>query len=232
MSIIRGHSSPDDHYTIMSNVWLRDERLSLRARGLYGQILSHRTGWKITVETLVRVNPEGRDAIRSAIRELREHGYLIVRPRQDEHGRLAGQDYVTADPFAPVTALLETRSTGEPSSGESDTKKNKIKKTNLKNNQLPTSSSSVTEVDASAGDDDEEGSPQVPSHLVDTEAVRRHLVVVTGRDARIEHAIEVSAAVLERAKNYPAKPTAYVKSAITRNEFGWGKYIDTGKVPA
>lgn len=97
-------------------------------------------------------------------------------------------------------------------------------------NRNQDSQSSVTEVDARVGDDDREFSTP-GDHLVDTESVRRHLVVVTGREARLEHAIEVSATVLDRAKSYPAKPTAYVKSAITRDEHGWCKYMDTGKVP-
>lgn len=45
MSIRRTRTSLEDHYTQVDNAWLRDDRISLKARGLFVQILSHREGW-------------------------------------------------------------------------------------------------------------------------------------------------------------------------------------------
>ena len=94
MSIRRTRTSLEDHYTQVDNAWLRDDRISLKARGLFVQILSHREGWSISIASLVRANPEGDSAIRSALAELIRFGYLIRGERErDESGRLGDYEY-------------------------------------------------------------------------------------------------------------------------------------------
>lgn len=111
MSITRSRLTFEDHYTQLPNRWARDGRLTLKARGLLAQLLSHRTGWRVSVSALVAVNPEGRDAIRGAILELEDHGYLSrTQAVDDETGKFGGVEYVLADPWA------DKPSTGEPSS--------------------------------------------------------------------------------------------------------------------
>jgi hypothetical protein len=76
MPLIRGHHSFDDHFTQIPNDWLRDKTISLGAKGLLAQLLSHAPGWRISQESLARDNGVGRDAIRTLINELLEAGYL------------------------------------------------------------------------------------------------------------------------------------------------------------
>jgi hypothetical protein len=87
-----------DHFTIVPNDWLRDDRLSWKARGLLGHLLSHQEGWEITIEYLVAHGADGRDAVRSGIAELEEHGYLIRHRVRNEDGTLQGVDYILVDP--------------------------------------------------------------------------------------------------------------------------------------
>lgn len=63
-------------FTMVHNAALRDRRLTRRARGLLVEVLSHRAGFGISEASLVAAGPEGRDAVRKALRELEEHGYL------------------------------------------------------------------------------------------------------------------------------------------------------------
>ncbi|MFJ8158862.1 hypothetical protein [Streptomyces sp. NPDC094468] len=63
-------------FTMVFNAAVRDRRLSRRARGLLVEILSHRDGFGVSEAALVAGGPEGRDAIRKALRELEECGYL------------------------------------------------------------------------------------------------------------------------------------------------------------
>lgn len=102
MSITRKRLAFEDHYTQMPNRWARDGRVSLKARGLLAQLLSHRAGWRVSVASLASVNPEGRDAIRSAFTELLEHGYLVRSEEQDreEDGTFTSYEYDLADPWA------------------------------------------------------------------------------------------------------------------------------------
>lgn len=100
MALIRGHHSFDDHFTQIPNDWVRDERLSLEARGLLAQIMSHRPGWNLSIKSLAARNSIGRDKVKRILDELLTHGYLERSEKQthDERGHLSGFDYTTRDP--------------------------------------------------------------------------------------------------------------------------------------
>ena len=99
MPIIKGRHDFDDHFTQIKNAWLRDDRLSFKARGLLAYIESHSPEWEISVQWLVQNNPEGKEAIRSAISELELHGYLR-REQENEHGRFGEVTWTTQEPLA------------------------------------------------------------------------------------------------------------------------------------
>jgi biotin operon repressor len=100
MPLIRGHHSFDDHFTQIPNDWLRDKTISLGAKGLLAQLLSHAPGWRISQESLGRDNGIGRDAIRTLINELLGAGYLMRSEDRErtEKGYLGGYTYTTQDP--------------------------------------------------------------------------------------------------------------------------------------
>ena len=70
-------------YTVMSNHHLRNRTLSLKAKGLLlSQMLSLPEDWDYTLAGLASINKESKDAIRTAVRELEEAGYVCAgRPR-------------------------------------------------------------------------------------------------------------------------------------------------------
>ena len=97
MSIERTRLTFERDFTQIPNLWLRDSSISHRARGILGEIMSHSEGWIITVDSLVKNGPEGRDAITKAIKELYDKKYLELRPIRED-GRLKGSTYVLGDP--------------------------------------------------------------------------------------------------------------------------------------
>lgn len=101
MAISRGRHDWDDNFTIISNAWLRDERLTFKARGLLAYIESHTVDWKINVSWLVAHSVEGKEAILSAIRELELHGYLL-REQENVGGRFGEAHYTTQDPVSDL----------------------------------------------------------------------------------------------------------------------------------
>ena len=97
MPIVRSRHTFDDHFTQIPNAWLRDSRVSFKARGLLALIMSHRSGWNISIQSLADNNQEGKDSIRSAIRELEDAGYL-TRSQVNENGRFGESLWITSDP--------------------------------------------------------------------------------------------------------------------------------------
>ena len=96
-------------YTVMSNHHLRNRALSLKAKGLLSQMLSLPEDWDYTLQGLARINRESIDAIRQAIRELEQAGYIQRSRERDEKGRLRGADYVIFELPQPYPRLRGQR---------------------------------------------------------------------------------------------------------------------------
>ena len=80
-------------YTVMANHHLRDERLSLKSKGLLSVILSLPDDWRISIEGMTQFSADGKDAIRSAIRELPDAGYITRAQTHSEAGTFSGYEY-------------------------------------------------------------------------------------------------------------------------------------------
>jgi hypothetical protein len=83
----------DTNFTVMSNFHLRDRHLSLKTKGLMSQILALHPDWKFSVAGLAAINREGKNAIRSALMELEQYGYLCRRRLTDAAGKFVGYEY-------------------------------------------------------------------------------------------------------------------------------------------
>ena len=66
-------------YTVMSNLHLREKNMSLKAKGLLSWMLSNNDDWDYSIAGIVSNCKENETAIKSALDELREFGYLEVR---------------------------------------------------------------------------------------------------------------------------------------------------------
>lgn len=85
------------HFTQIYNGALRDKRMSRRARGLLGELLTHSDGFGITVASLITEH-EGRDAVANALKEMEAYGYLRRRRVIDPvTGKLGGSEYFVTD---------------------------------------------------------------------------------------------------------------------------------------
>lgn len=87
MTIIRS-PRPDTGWTVLGNDVLRDARLSYRARGVLASILSRPDNWRTTADALSREGREGREAIRTALLELVEFGYMARSKERTPDGRI------------------------------------------------------------------------------------------------------------------------------------------------
>lgn len=73
----------------MSNVFLRSEKLSLKAKGFLAYVLSLPDAWDFSLSGAVSVLPEGKDAIRAIINELKREGYCTYVQERDEKGKMS-----------------------------------------------------------------------------------------------------------------------------------------------
>lgn len=105
------------NYTVMSNYHLRDKRLSLKAKGLLSQMLSLPEDWDYTLAGLARINAEGKDAIRAAVVELEQAGYVFRRQTTDKAGKFSANEYIIRE--SPISQ--EGASSAQPSSGNPTT---------------------------------------------------------------------------------------------------------------
>lgn len=77
---------PKDNFTIVCNEPLRDKRISLRAKGLYALTYSKPTDWRFYEAALMEESTEGRDAVRGAMKELIEAGWVSKRQPRGDRG--------------------------------------------------------------------------------------------------------------------------------------------------
>ena len=82
----------NSNYTVMSNHHLMNRNLSLKAKGLLSVILSLPEGWDYSIAGLAAISKEKESSINTALKELKENGYLVITkkmPNETETGRIA-----------------------------------------------------------------------------------------------------------------------------------------------
>lgn len=102
MPVFRVHKTRD--FTVMSNSHLRDKDLTLKAKGLLSVILSLPDDWKYSIAGLASICKEGTSAVKSALQELTDAGYVTVTkmyPNQTDSGRIEYVYDIHERPQAP-----------------------------------------------------------------------------------------------------------------------------------
>lgn len=119
-------------FTVLYNTMITDKRLSLKAKGLFAVMTSRPDGWKFSVSGLAAFTGSGKDAIRSALKELECVGYLLRDQDHKDDGTFGGNVYILQD-FAPP--LSGKPDNGEiPLSGNADDGENRQRETPLSGN--------------------------------------------------------------------------------------------------
>lgn len=85
------------YYSRISNSVLQDPRLTLKARGLIGYILSLPDNWTISIAHLSTISPDKEFSIRSAMDELKRFGYMSNEKIRDQAGRIIESRWTAYD---------------------------------------------------------------------------------------------------------------------------------------
>lgn len=127
MAIFRVERTRD--YTVMCNYHLRDQNLSLKAKGLLSMMLSLPDDWNYTTKGLATICKEGVEAIGTGLKELEKAGYIVRRLLRGDHGRITDTEYIIyerpqvvelPEPESPAP-VPEEPGTASPHPGNPDT---------------------------------------------------------------------------------------------------------------
>lgn len=123
-----------DYSKPLARALLRDSRLSFGARGLFAFLWDLPNGWSLCLKHLVKMAPEGRDAIRARLGELQRVGAIRIEAKRKDkdgntlpRGQISGRYWVLVSPTrwaieAPLSVRGKIQLSGNPIVGESPPK--------------------------------------------------------------------------------------------------------------
>ena len=85
------------NYTNISNIVVRDSRLSWKARGIFLYLWSQANEWQFYVSEVATHATDGESALRSGLKELEHYGYLERNHRHNDSGSFDGMDWILTD---------------------------------------------------------------------------------------------------------------------------------------
>lgn len=102
-------------FVTIENSMFEDSRLSWKAKGLLGYLLTKPDGWIVRVPDLLKHATDGDKSVRTAVKELRKYGYLTIQRVKKDNGHWAGTVWEYDDvPMFDVDDVEEEPQTLEP----------------------------------------------------------------------------------------------------------------------
>ncbi len=85
MAVFRVNKTTD--YTVMSNSHLKNNQMSLKAKGLLSLMLSLPDDWDYSINGLVALSNDKRTAVMSALEELKKNEYVVIDKKRNDKGQ-------------------------------------------------------------------------------------------------------------------------------------------------
>ena len=108
------------NFTVLPNGLLQDRRLSYTARGLLADLLSRPDGWREDGRGMADSSPQGRGAVRKALKELTAAGYYRVVKLRLPDGTIRSEAHVFDTPQRPDLPGVPRPVSGEAVTGAAD----------------------------------------------------------------------------------------------------------------
>ena len=123
-------------YVVMSNRFLRNKEMSLKAKGLLALCLSLPETWDYSMNGLVAICKENITAVRSALKELEEHKHLQIIKTKNDKGHFIYEYVIHESPYIE-NLYVENQPIEKPLVAkpiQQSIEKEIIKKENIENN--------------------------------------------------------------------------------------------------
>ncbi|GBG95212.1 hypothetical protein LFYK43_16710 [Ligilactobacillus salitolerans] len=113
-------------FTTIDNKVIRDDKLSWKARGIFAYLWSQADDWNFYETEIAKHSADGRDSLRSGLKELETVGYLKRKRVRNGKGQVTDSEWILTD--KPML--------NEPMLKNPTQVNTTLRNTNLKNNQL------------------------------------------------------------------------------------------------
>lgn len=126
----------DRDFTVLSNEFLKDTRLSWKAKGIIAYVAMLPDDWVLNMRDLTNRATDGRDSLYSGIKELETFGYCSKTQNRNPDGTIAGYAYEICDKPVFVQPYTENPVTDAPQPENPDTVKPDTDKPDTENPTL------------------------------------------------------------------------------------------------
>lgn len=130
MAVFRVYKESGNFVTVHKS-FIHDDNLSWKAKGILLYLLSRPDDWRIYETELNKHSSDGRDSLRTGIKELEEAGYIHRTRRRNEKGQLREYEYQV---FEQPNQIGKTY-VGKTNIGKSNTTNNNSTNNNNTNNE-------------------------------------------------------------------------------------------------
>ena len=130
MAVFRVYKESGNFVTVHKN-FIHDDNLSWKAKGILLYLLSRPDDWRIYETELNKHSSDGRDSLRTGIKELEQAGYIHRTRRRNEKGQLREYEYQV---FEQPNQIGKTY-VGKTNIGKSNTTNNNSTNNNNTNNE-------------------------------------------------------------------------------------------------
>ena len=135
----------DRDFTIVSNEFLKDARLSWKAKGIIAYVAMLPDDWVLNMRDLTNRATDGRDSLYSGIKELETCGYCAKTMKRNTDGTIAGYAYEICDKPVFDQPFTENPVTDAPQPENPDTVKPDTDKPGTENPTLINTNSTKDE---------------------------------------------------------------------------------------
>ena len=220
------------NFTVVSNDILMNNFMSMKATCLLMKMLGKPDNWDYTINGMKTFCVEGRDAIRSALKELEKFGYLERRKVRDSRGRYTDIEYIIyEEPISrsPCSAYPESEN---PSLDDPPSENPPVinKEINKKRNNQELTQASIDSVPSGAsreGSEDEAMWREIISENLESDIVRNEGGYDPGIvDDIVELMVDTICSTRQRIRvGKEDKPAAVVKSRLLKLERRHLEYV-------